>query len=105
MLDIMMPGMDGFDVVKSIRADPLNQDIPVIIVTGMSSQQDRIRAVEAGANDFIGKPFDHTEVKVRTTSLLRMKEATDALKDHKITLEITVAKRTKALRTALDDVV
>lgn len=105
MLDIMMPGMDGFDVVKSIRANPLYQDIPVIIVTGMTSMQDRIRAVEAGANDFIGKPFDHTEVRVCTMSLLRMKGAHDALKDHKIMLEKTVAKRTEALRTALDDVV
>ena len=63
MLDVQMPGMDGFDVVKSIRNNPLYVDIPVIFVTGMSSMQDRIRAVEAGANDFISKPFDHTEVQ------------------------------------------
>ena len=101
MLDIMMPGMDGYDVVKLIRENPLYTDIPVIMVTGMSSMQDRIRAVEAGANDFIGKPFDSTEVKVQTTSLLRMKEANDELKDHKKILEEAVSKRTAALRVSI----
>ncbi|MFH0765800.1 MAG: HD domain-containing phosphohydrolase, partial [Calditrichota bacterium] len=64
-----------------------------------------IRAVEVGANDFIAKPFDYTEISVRTASLLRMKEAHDSLKRHKLELEGMVQKRTESLRRALDNMV
>ncbi|MCP4720893.1 MAG: response regulator, partial [Desulfobacteraceae bacterium] len=80
LLDILMPGMDGFEVVQSIRKQTEYKDIPIIMVTGLSSRKDRIRAVEVGANDFISKPVDMTELKARTTSLLKMKNARDDLK-------------------------
>lgn len=104
-LDVRMPGMDGFEVTRWIRDNSQFKDIPVIMATGLNTTQDRIRAVEAGANDFITKPFDCTEIYTRTTSLLRMKEAHDALKSYKNELEGTVAKRTEALRRALDKMV
>jgi putative two-component system response regulator len=102
LLDARMPGLDGFEVARRIRADPERCDLPIIMVTGLDSREDRLRAVEAGVSDFIAKPFELTELRVRTESLLRLKEATDALKRHRAELEQTVAKRTADLRLALD---
>ena len=102
LLDARMPGLDGFEVARRIRADPERSDLPIIMVTGLDSREDRLRAVEAGVNDFIAKPFELTELRARTESLLRLKEATDALKRHRAELEQTVAKRTADLRLALD---
>ena len=105
LLDARMPGLDGFEVARRIRADPAYSDLPIIMLTGLDSREDRVRAIEAGVNDFIAKPFELTELRVRTESLLRLKEATDALKRHHAELEQTVAKRTADLRLALDGMV
>ncbi|GEM_PF-1642837 len=78
LLDVMMPHMDGFEVARLIRADPDFSDIPIIMVTGLAGKKDRLRAVEAGANDFISKPVDKVELRVRVASLLKMKEAQNA---------------------------
>jgi putative two-component system response regulator len=102
LLDVRMPGLDGFEVARRIRADPVHGDLPIIMVTGLDSREDRLRAVEVGVNDFISKPFELTELQVRSASLLRLKEATDALKRHRADLEQTVAKRTAELRLALE---
>ncbi|MBT3386406.1 MAG: response regulator [Desulfobacula sp.] len=104
LLDVMMPGLDGFEVAKRIRKDPAVKDIPIIMVTALSGREDRLRAVESGANDFIAKPVEQMELKVRTESLLKMKQARDDLKDHLEKLEDTVKKRTAALRSALEEV-
>jgi len=102
LLDMQMPGLDGFEVARRIRAEPVDGDVPIIMVTGFDSRGDRLRAVEAGVNDFISKPFELTELKVRSASLLRLKEATDAVKRQRAELEQTVAKRTADLRAALE---
>jgi putative two-component system response regulator len=102
LLDVRMPGLDGFEVARRIRADPVHGDLPIIMVTGLDSREDRLRAVEVGVNDFISKPFELTELQVRSASLLRLKDATDALKRHRAELEQTVAKRTAELRLALE---
>lgn len=103
LLDVMMPGMDGFEVARRIREDPDSSDLPIIMVTALTSKEDRLRAVQAGVNDFITKPIDKTELKVRTESLLKMKEAQDAVKRHKAELEKKVEQRTADLRLALQD--
>jgi putative two-component system response regulator len=105
MLDVEMPIMDGYEVARQIRSDPAHNDIPIIFSTGMNSREDRVRAVEAGGNDFISKPVELTELKVRTSSLLKIKDVTDALKSSNQKLEETVANRTVALRKALDGMV
>jgi putative two-component system response regulator len=105
LLDARMPGLDGFEVARRIRADPEYSDLPIIMLTGLDSREDRLRAIEAGVNDFIAKPFELTELRVRTESLLRLKQATDALKRQHAELEQTVAKRTADLRLALDGMV
>src|SRR5689334_20084601 len=98
LLDIMMPGMDGFEVARQIRRNTQQRDIPIIMVTALDSKEDRLRAVEAGANDFIGKPIDKTELRVRTESQLKVKAAQDAMKQHNAYIEELVAQRTSELR-------
>ena len=105
LLDVMMPGMDGYHVAQRIRQDPYGVNVPIIMVTALSSKDDRLRAVEAGANDFISKPFERTELRVRTSSLLAMKEAQDGLRRNKKELEVLVEQRTASLRDALQAMV
>ncbi len=104
LLDVMMPETDGFTVARKIRQMPGVSDVPIIMVTALTSKQDRLKAVEAGANDFISKPIDLTELRVRMNSLLRMKESQDEVKRYQAELEEMVAVRTSALRMALDNV-
>ncbi|MBI3129490.1 MAG: response regulator [Candidatus Tectomicrobia bacterium] len=104
LLDVRMPRMDGFEVARQIRADPAFLDLPIIMVTVLGNKDDRLRAVEAGANDFISKPVDLVELHVRTRSLLKLKEARDQLRRRHDELEIAVTDRTRSLRSALDEV-
>lgn len=98
LLDVMMPGMDGFEVLQRIRDDPRFFDTPVMMVTSLTGKTDRLHAAELGANDFISKPIDRLELRVRIKSLLKMKEAQDEIKKHRAELEIMVERRTEALR-------
>jgi putative two-component system response regulator len=102
LLDVVMPGLDGFDVCRRIRQDPHGKDVPVIMVTTLETREHRLRAVEAGANDFISKPVDETELRIRATSLLRMKDAQDEVKRYQAHLEDMVEARTTSLRAALE---
>ena len=105
LVDGMMPGMDGFELTCRIRAQDKNGDVPIIMVTALNSREDRLKAVEAGANDFITKPVDRYELQVRTESLLKMKAAQDAVKNHQSDLEHIVASRTADLQNAMNEVV
>lgn len=105
LVDAEMPGMDGFELSRRIRSDAEFHDLPVMLVTGRDSKTDRLRAVDAGVNDFISRPVDPVELRLRSASLLRIKEATDGLKRHRAELELTVAQRTRDLRRALDEMV
>ncbi len=80
LLDVLMPGMDGFEVLHLIRETKGFGDLPVIAVTALNGRNDRLRAIQLGANDFISKPIDITELRVRIESLMRMKKARDALR-------------------------
>ena len=101
LLDVNMPGMDGFEVARRIREDPDAGNVPIIMVTGQAGREDRLRAVEAGVSDFIAKPADLVELRVRMASQLKIKEQQDALHRHKAELESLVNKRTEALRKTL----
>ena len=74
LLDGMMPVMDGFETARRIRSHPTYGDVPIIMVTALTEKQDRLRAVQAGANDYITKPFERLELRVRTDAQLRVKE-------------------------------
>jgi diguanylate cyclase (GGDEF)-like protein len=73
LLDIIMPGMDGIEICKRIKADELTMDIPIIMVTGMDKSVVLEQAFEAGAMDYVKKPFDQLEIKARIQSALRLK--------------------------------
>ncbi|MFW5500571.1 MULTISPECIES: HD-GYP domain-containing protein [unclassified Maridesulfovibrio] len=99
--DVMMPVMNGFEFVEKIRENSETQDIPVIMVTTLSQKGDRLKAVEVGANDFITKPIDILELKVRTESMLRQKAQQDEIKSFESDLNELVESRTLELREAL----
>ncbi len=101
LLDVRMPVMDGFEFLRRLRSHERFAELPVILVTGIDGKEDRLRAAELGANDFIGKPFDVAEVRIRTGAQLRLKRASDRLKRHGAVLEAEVKRRTAALRGAL----
>ena len=72
LLDIMMPELSGFDVCQQLKSSPETRMIPVVMVTALNDVSDRVRAMEAGADDFLSKPVDATELIVRVRSLIRM---------------------------------
>ncbi len=81
LLDIMMPGMDGFEVCRKIKNDEKLSNIPVVMITASNGRDDRIKGIEAGAEDFISKPFHGEEVLARIKMLLKVKELGDKLKN------------------------
>lgn len=103
LLDIMMPGLTGYDVCKILKADPASCDIPIIFLTAMSATEDEKQGLELGAVDFITKPVNPPIVLARVATQLHVKAAADFLKDQNAYLETEVTKRTKEL-AAIQDV-
>jgi len=79
LLDVMMPGMDGFEVCRRIKGNQETILTPVVMVTALADKKDRIRGLEAGVDDFLTKPYDRQELQARVKSLLRVKHYTDEL--------------------------
>ncbi len=79
LLDVMMPGMSGFEVCREIKGSGTYRNIPVIMITALNTKQDRVKGIEAGAEEFLSKPFDQAEVLARIKMLLRVKELNDKL--------------------------
>jgi putative two-component system response regulator len=79
LLDVMMPNLNGFETCERIKANPDTYLIPVILVTALSDKQDRIEGIRAGADDFLTRPVDRTELLARVRSLLKLKHRTDEL--------------------------
>ena len=80
LLDVMMPGMDGFEVARRIKSNPATHHIPVIMVTALDQPADRVKGLEAGADDFLTKPVDDIALIARVRSLTRLKMATDEMR-------------------------
>jgi adenylate cyclase len=85
LLDIMLPGIDGYEVCRRLRADPKTMFLPVVMVTA-SGLPEKVKAIEAGADDFIAKPFDQPELLARVRSLLRVKTYHDEIERQKVEL-------------------
>jgi C4-dicarboxylate-specific signal transduction histidine kinase len=105
LLDVMMPGMDGFEVCRRIKSDARYRNIPVVLITSYSETEHRIRGIEAGAEDFITKPFDSAEVLARVKMLLQVKSLHDRLQEahHEIaelnsSLEARIARAVDEIR-------
>ena len=80
LLDIMMPGLDGFEVAKCLKSNPNTQHIPIVMVTALTDSADRVRGLEAGADDFLSKPVNDVALFARVRSLTRLKVMMDELR-------------------------
>jgi putative two-component system response regulator len=79
LLDVMMPGPTGFDICRVLKADAVTRLIPIILITALQQSDDRVQGFDAGADDFISKPFNAHELRARVRSLIRIKRYTDDL--------------------------
>jgi len=93
LLDVMMPGMSGYDVCRKIRENPATATLPVVMVTALDPTQERVKGIEAGADDFLTKPINQPELLARVKSLLRIKLLHDELADWNRTLEQRVEQQ------------
>ncbi|WP_220637228.1 response regulator [Georgfuchsia toluolica] len=96
LLDLQMPGMDGFQVMEGLKTNIADSYLPVIVITAQPGH--KLRALDAGAKDFISKPFDLIEVKTRIHNMLEVRLLYKKLEDYNKLLEQTVRERTAELR-------
>lgn len=101
LLDVMMPGMDGYETCRRLKADPATRHIPVVLVTALDGRDERIRGLEAGADDFITKPIDDVILMARVRSLVRLKHVLDELREReesgrRLGVDVDAAGRLKA---------
>lgn len=91
LLDVMMPGMDGFEVCRHLKQSEGTRLIPIVFVTALNDRRSRIKGIEAGGDDFLTKPFDHLELSARVKSLIRQKRLNEDL-DHAEKVLFSIAK-------------
>jgi CheY-like chemotaxis protein len=94
LLDVMMPGMDGYAVLRALRADPQTADIPVIFVTALDNPESEEQGIQEGAVDYISKPINPAVLGIRVKAQLELKRARDTVAGQKAWLEQEVARRT-----------
>jgi class 3 adenylate cyclase/CheY-like chemotaxis protein len=97
LLDVMMPGMSGYEVCRKIRDNPATAMLPVVMVTALDPAQERVKGIEAGADDFLSKPIHQPELLARVRSLLRVKMLWDQVAELNRTLEGRVAEQVAQL--------
>jgi len=102
LLDVMMPGMDGFEVTRRIRQDNTHRLLPIILVTALRETEDRVKGIEAGCDDFISKPVDKMELLARVRSLLKVKAYNDLMSNYRKELESEVTRRTEEIKHAFE---
>src|SRR5881296_4669436 len=97
LLDVMMPGMSGYDVCRKIRENPATAMLPVVMVTALDPAQERVKGIDAGADDFLTKPINQPELLARVRSLLRIKALHDELTELNRSLEHRVQEQVTQL--------
>jgi putative two-component system response regulator len=102
LLDIMMPGLDGYQVCERLKDDPATRDIPIIFLTAMTATEDEKRGFDIGAVDYITKPISPPIVLARVATHLKIKAAADFLRDKNVYLENEVGKRTREVMAIQD---
>jgi putative two-component system response regulator len=100
LLDLMMPGMSGFSVSEKLKTSEDTAHIPIIIVSALEDRDSLLRSLEAGAEEYLTKPVDRTDLKIRVRNLLRLKQAGDIIKHHNSLLEEEVEARTHELQVS-----
>ncbi len=102
LVDTMMPKMDGFEVTRRLKDDEATETIPIVMMTALNEVEDRVKALEAGADDFLTKPVDATELRPRVNSLLKVKAYNDHMRNYPKEMETEVARRTESLRQSFE---
>jgi len=102
ILDVSMPRMDGLELTQKLQNDPHTKNIPIMIVSAHDEVSDRVKAVEAGADDFLSKPVEQIVLKAKVKSLLKVKAYNDYMQNYQTKLEEEVAKKTATLKQAFD---
>jgi len=105
LMDVMMPVMDGYAATKKIKAQDETKTTPVIMVTALTSRDDMIRGIECGADDFLSKPVDFDELKLRLKNNIRTKQYYDLLARQKVLLEEQVEAKTQKIRDGYIDTI
>jgi len=104
LLDVMMPKMNGFEVTQRLKEDWQTKTIPIVIVTALRELEDRVRALESGADDFLSKPVDKIELRARITSLLKVRAYHRHMQNYQRILEEEVGHKTRELKDAFNKV-
>jgi len=105
LLDIRMPGMGGYEVAKRLKDNEETKTIPIVMVTVLGKLEDRVKALEVGADDFLSKPVERTELRARVQSLLKVKAYYDHMRDYQKELKAEVERRTEQLKqTSVDTI-
>ena len=104
IMDVIMPGMNGFEVTKRMKEDPVTSHIPVIIVTSLTDKASKVKGLEHGASELLSKPVDETEFRVRVKNLLRVKKYEDYLLEHGRILEGEVMSKSAQLEKAFEKI-
>jgi putative two-component system response regulator len=97
LLDVVMPGIDGFEVARRLKTGARNSSVPIIMISALEDKESRIKGLAAGADDFLSRPVDRLELRVRVQNLLRIKRFQDALAQQNAVLERKVELRTAEL--------
>jgi len=103
LMDIMMPKMDGFQAIGILKTQNCTKRIPIIVVTALDNIEDKVKALEAGAEDFVSKPIEKLELMARVRSLLKVKIYNDFMVNHQNQLEKEVRQKTLTLQNTLKD--
>ena len=105
LLDVMMPGMDGCEVASRLKSDPETAATPIILVTAMEDKQSMIRGLSSGAEEYLKKPIDASELLIRVRNILRLKKMSDLLIQCNEMLEEKVQQRTRQLQSSFLDTI